>query len=87
MVFRGRIPTARAPARLRFADVVASAVARLASDPPGSALIGRDSHPLDDSSEFQEVTASFYPNGPTELGRTKTLHMIPEKEGRFSSGG
>ena len=50
--------TAHLLARLRINRDVTVATARLAADPPGSALIGRDSHPLDDCSEFHEVTVT-----------------------------
>jgi hypothetical protein len=53
-VFRGCTPTARAFARLRIAGAVADPGARLATGLPGWALAGRDSHPLDDFSEFRE---------------------------------
>ena len=40
-------------ARLRIARAVVAAGARLATDLPGSALVGSVSHRLDDDSEFQ----------------------------------
>jgi hypothetical protein len=40
---------------LRIAGVVTFAVARLATDPPGSALVGRVSHPLDDRLNFMTI--------------------------------
>lgn len=57
-------------ARLRFAVSVAEHVARLASGVPGSALAGRDSHPLDDQRDFQRATACFLPSRPALPGRT-----------------
>jgi hypothetical protein len=51
--------------------VVAAAVARLAADLPGSALVGRDSHPLDDFSEFPVGVATSFPLGPAFPGHTK----------------
>ncbi len=51
--FRGCIPSAHTLAYLRFAHVVTDTGARLTSDLPDLALIGRVSHPLDDSSNFQ----------------------------------
>ncbi len=54
--------------RLRRAHAYASPpsssenVARLASDLPGWALIGRDFHPLDDLSEFHEAIATSFPS-------------------------
>jgi hypothetical protein len=75
LAFRGCIPTAHTLAYLRFAHAVTDTSARLATDPPGSALIGRVSHPLDDSSKFPEVIASFLSIGPASLGRTKTHHL------------
>jgi len=71
LAFRGCIPTAHTLAYLRFAHAVTDTSARLATDPPGSALIGRVSHPLDDSSKFPEVIASFLSIGPASLGRTR----------------
>jgi hypothetical protein len=40
-------------ARLRINAAVTDDAARLATDLPGSALVGRVSHPLDDFSEFR----------------------------------
>ena len=48
-------------AHLRIGGPVARTVARLASGRCRSTISGRDSHPLDDISEFQEVIASFHP--------------------------
>lgn len=53
--FRGYLTAARTLAHLRFASLVTETVARVASDWPGSALVGRDSHPLDGDSEFQAL--------------------------------
>ena len=39
------------------------------------ALTGRDSHPLDDSSEFQKGFATSYPLKLAVLGRTTTFQM------------
>src|SRR5262249_3988961 len=44
---------------LRIASCVTAAVARLATDLPGSALIGWASHPLDDSPEFRSIFPSI----------------------------
>jgi hypothetical protein len=68
--FRGCIPMAHTLACLRIAHAVTVIGARLATDPPGSALIGRVSHPLDDSSKFPVIIASFLSIGPASLGRT-----------------
>jgi hypothetical protein len=51
--FRGCYPSARVLAYLRIAASVTRSVARLASGPPGLALTGRGSHPLDGDVEFQ----------------------------------
>ena len=51
--FRGCIPMAHTLAYLRFAHAVTDTGARLTSDLPDLALVGRVSHPLDDSSNFQ----------------------------------
>jgi hypothetical protein len=69
--FRGCIPMAHTLAYLRFAHVVTDTVARLTTDLPNLALVGRVSHPLDDSSKFPEVFASFFSIGPASLGRTR----------------
>ena len=39
---------------VRINRAIAEATARLATDLPGSALVGRDSHPLDDKPNFME---------------------------------
>jgi hypothetical protein len=75
VLFRGCFLTAHEPARLRFAATVADVVARLASDLPGLALIGRGSHPLDDFSEFLESIATSYPFRPASPGRTRPKHI------------
>jgi hypothetical protein len=62
--FRGCIPTAHVFACLRINRPVAGTAARLTTDLPGSALVGRDSHPLGNSSGFHGITASFPPSGP-----------------------
>jgi hypothetical protein len=50
--FRGRISTAQRLVCLRIGRAVTTAAARLTTGLPGSALTGRDSHPLDDNTEF-----------------------------------
>jgi hypothetical protein len=56
---------AHALARLRIAVVVTHAVARLTSGLRVFALAGRDSHPLDEYSEFPDVpNTSFPPDQP-----------------------
>jgi hypothetical protein len=56
--FRGCLPTApcsRAYASPSAAEIAPrTSVARLATDLPGSALVGRDSHPLDDKLNFMD---------------------------------
>ena len=42
----------------------AGSAARLVTGPPGSALAGRDSHPLDDCSDFQRASPSLLPVRP-----------------------
>jgi hypothetical protein len=49
---------------LRINRRVIATAARLVTGLPGSALAGRDSHPLDDSSDFQKVSPSLLPVGP-----------------------
>ena len=73
MTISGLNAPAHTFARLRIADVVTSAVARLATDLPGSALVGSVSHRLDDDSEFQGSIVFSYPNGPALPGRTRKL--------------
>jgi neurotransmitter:Na+ symporter, NSS family len=63
-------------AHLRIVHIVTDANARLTTDLPGSALVGRVSHPLDDSSNFLKVFASFLPIGPALPGRTETHEMV-----------
>jgi hypothetical protein len=55
---------------LRFASIVTDTGARLTTDLPGWALVGRVSHPLDDSSNFLKVITYFLSTGPALLGRT-----------------
>ena len=52
-LFEAAFPRAHPLAYLRIADAVTNAVARLATDLPGSALVGQDFHLLDDFSGFQ----------------------------------
>ena len=52
-LFEAVLPTAHTLAYLRIAGAVTGAVARLAADLPGSALVGQDFHLLDDFSDFQ----------------------------------
>ena len=75
LAFRGCFPTAHTLAHLRFAQPVTALSARLATDLPGSALAGRVSHPLDDSSLFPKVIASFLSKRPASLGRTRHRHF------------
>jgi hypothetical protein len=49
---------------LRINRPVAGKAARLVTGLPGSALTGRDSHPLDDYSDFQKVSPSLLPVRP-----------------------
>ena len=56
--FSGLNSTAHLLACLRINHVVAAVTARLATDLPGSALVGRDSHPRDDFSKFHGVTVT-----------------------------
>lgn len=51
--FRGCTQRLNMLARLRINAIVADDAARLATDLPGSALVGRVLHPLDDFSEFR----------------------------------
>jgi hypothetical protein len=50
--FEADVPVAHGLACLRIHCCVAAAVARMATDLPGSALVGRDSHPPDDIQDF-----------------------------------
>jgi hypothetical protein len=60
---------------LRIACAVTNAGARLATDLPGSALIGSVSHRLDDDSEFQGSIVLSYPFGPALPGRNHRLNI------------
>ena len=55
---------ARMFTHLRINRPVAGTTARLVTGPPGSALAGRDSHPLDDSSDFHRDSPSLLPVRP-----------------------
>ena len=46
-------------AHLRISGSVAGFAARLATGLPGSALTGRESHPLDDKQDFRNYRSSF----------------------------
>ena len=52
-LFEAAFPTAHLFACLRINVAVARGAARLTTDLPGSALVGRDSHPLDNSPDFK----------------------------------
>ena len=67
--FRGRYPSAHLLARLRFASSVAGQDARLTSGLPGSALAGRDLHPLDDVLDFTPY--AFPPDQPCLVASQK----------------
>ena len=54
----------RANPYLRINRPVAGKAARLVTGLPGSALAGRDSHPLDDYSDFQKASPSLLPVRP-----------------------
>jgi hypothetical protein len=56
--FSGLNSTAHVLACLRINHAVTDVTARLATDLPGSALVGRDSHPRDDFSKFHGVTVT-----------------------------
>jgi hypothetical protein len=58
-------------AHLRINEVVTGSAARLATSLLGSALAGRDSHPLDGYSEFQEDIVVTFPFGPALPGRVQ----------------
>lgn len=60
-VFVAASPMAHVFACLRIAGHVAVPVARLTTGWCGSHLAGRDSHPPDDISEFQDFIAFFHP--------------------------
>ena len=60
---------------LRFAHIVTNTGARLTTDLPGWALVGRVSHPLDDSSNFLKVITYFLSTGPALLGRTNCKNL------------
>jgi hypothetical protein len=51
--FRGWLNAAHLLARLRIAVLVFEGVARLATEWPGSSLLGRDLNPLDDEPNFR----------------------------------
>ena len=53
----GADSAAHTPACLRINEPITRNAARLASGPPGSALAGWGSHPLDDSSDFVELSS------------------------------
>ena len=56
--FTGLNNTAHTLVCLRINPAVTGETARLTADLPGSALIGRDLHPLDDFSKFHKVTVT-----------------------------
>ena len=68
--FRGRLPMAHLLACLRIANAVTHISARLTTNLPGSALVGRVSHPLDDLLIFRRYR-HLLPIRPALPGRTR----------------
>jgi hypothetical protein len=66
--FRGCIPTAHLLVCLRFNHVVTAVTARLTTDLPGLALVGRDLHPLDGVPNFAKLP--LLPSDQHSLGAT-----------------
>ena len=64
-------------AYLRINAAVTDNTARLATGLPGSALAGRDLHPLDDSSEFQGGIITFLSH------QTSIAWSLPEADKRL----
>ena len=62
--FEADCSLARMLTYLRINRPVAGTAARLVTGLPGSALTGRDSHPLDDYSDFQRASPSLLPVRP-----------------------
>jgi hypothetical protein len=58
-VFGAAFPTAQRLAYLRINRDVATPIARLATGLPGSALAGRDLHPLDDKPNLRKTPQDF----------------------------
>lgn len=59
---------------LRINEHLTVNAARLATSLPGLALAGRDSHPLDNISEFHKVIAYFNPFRPEFPGRNSSFN-------------
>jgi hypothetical protein len=64
---------------LRINEPVTRNAARLASGLPGSALAGWGSHPLDDSSDFVELSSPPFCIGPAGTGRIRNSRLLPCK--------
>lgn len=80
-------PTAHLLAYLRIAGLISEVVARLATDLPGSALAGRDSHPLDDILAFLKPTTSSFPPDQPFLVALVALHgPVDEAKPRSLAG-
>ncbi len=69
--FRWLTPRAHMLAYLRINESISGNAARLATGLPGSALAGRVSHPLDDTSDFKAASTTSYPNRPALPGRIR----------------
>ena len=71
MLFSGLYAPAHTFACLRIASAVVATGARLATDLPGSALVGSVSHRLDDDSGFQgSIVPPFPPDQHCLVART-----------------
>src|SRR5260370_23989682 len=68
--FRGCNPTAHMLACLRINRAITGPTARLTTDLLGSALVGRDSHPLDDIPNFMKSSHNSLLSGQHSLVAT-----------------
>jgi hypothetical protein len=78
-LFEAAFPAAHTLACLRIAKTVTRAGARLTTNLPGSALVGWDSHPLDDTLIFKEGSHPPFPSdqpflvAPEFMAREKVM--------------
>ena len=75
-VFGAAFPTAQLLVCLRINPEVASRTARLTAGLPGSALAGRDLHPLDDTPNLRKSPQDFLPPDQHCLVATAMLSRI-----------
>ena len=80
--FRWLTPRAHMFAYLRINESITGDAARLATGLPGSALAGRVSHPMDDTSDFKAASSASFPN-LTSIAWSHPTADKPHRKSRF----